>query len=158
MKGGLFTEIITWAILFVIFVIAEIASVQLISIWFAFGALVTMLCTYFFDIPVMGQLAIFIITSAILIAATFPVIRKRLNTARVATNNDLDIGRNATVIEEVNADNGTGRVTLNGVDWCAVPEDRNMIIPVGSIVIVREVQGAKLVVSLKEEKKLQETK
>lgn len=151
-------EVITWAILFVIFVIAEFASVQLISIWFAFGALVTMLCTYFFDIPVMGQLAIFIITSALLIAVTFPLIRKRLNTVRVATNNDLDIGQNATVIEEVNTDSGTGRVTLNGVDWCAVPKDRNMIIPVGSIVIVREVQGAKLVVSLKEEKKLQETK
>lgn len=147
-------ELLIWAIVFVVLVIVEFASVQLISIWFAIGALITMICTYFFEIPLLGQLAIFIATSAILLAITFPLVRKRLNTKTVATNFDLDIGQSASVIEEINSDLGTGRVTLNGVDWSAVSEDKNVILPKGSIVIVKKVIGAKLIVALKETSKV----
>lgn len=143
-------DIITWAVLFVAFAAAEIATIQLISIWFAFGSLIAMLCAYFLNIPFIAQLGIFIISSALLLAVTFPLVRKRLNPKRVATNNDLDVGQSASVIEEINTDNGTGRVTLNGVDWSAVPEDKNTVIPKGTIVTVKEVQGAKLVVAEKQ--------
>lgn len=142
---------ITWAILFIAFVITEFATVQLVSVWFACGALVTLICTHFFDIPVLGQLAIFIVTSAIFLALTFPLVKKRFNSKRTGTNNELDIGQSATVIEEINQDKGTGRVTLNGVDWSAVPENSDSIIPKNSIVTVKEVCGAKLVVALKTE-------
>lgn len=143
-------ELIIWAVLFVFFVIAEFATVQLISIWFALGSLITMLCTYFFDnIPFLGQLGIFIASSAILLAVTFPFVRKKLIPTRTATNNDLDIGQSATVIEEINFDNGTGRVTLKGVDWSAVPENEDAIIPKGTIVVVKDVQGSKLIVAEK---------
>ncbi|MBQ8296379.1 MAG: NfeD family protein [Ruminococcus sp.] len=141
---------LTWAILFVVFVIAEFTTVQLISIWFAFGSLAALLCTHFLGLSVPGQVAVFLIVSAILLAVTFPIVRKRLNTSRVPTNNDLDIGKNATVIEEINHDKGTGRVTLNGVDWSAVPENKTAVISAGSIVVVKEVQGAKLIVALKD--------
>lgn len=142
-------DLIIWAVLFILFVIAEFSTVQLISIWFAVGSLITMLCTYFFDIPLLGQIGIFIATSAILLAVTFPLVRKRINPKAVATNADLDIGKSASVIEEIDRDKGTGRVTLNGVDWSAVPEDEDKIIPAGTIVIVRKVQGTKLVVAEK---------
>lgn len=144
-------ELIIWAILFVLFVIAEVVTIQLVSIWLACGSLITLICTYFFDIPFIGQLAIFIISSAILLGITFPLIRKKLNTKIVGTNSELDIGQSAAVIEEINTDLGTGRVTLNGVDWSAVPGNKNEIIPVGSIVTVKEVHGAKLIVALKED-------
>ena len=45
---------------------------------------------------------------------------------------------------------GTGRVRINGVDWKAVSENET-VIPEGSIVVVREVAGAKLIVSLSKE-------
>lgn len=142
-------QLIFWAVLFVLFAIAEFATVQLVSIWFAFGSIIAMLCTYFFNIPFVAQLGIFILSSGILLAVTFPLVRKRLNPKRVATNNDLDIGKSATVIEEINSDNGTGRVTINGVDWSAVPENKNAVIAKGTIVIVKEVQGSKLLVAEK---------
>lgn len=155
MKGGLILELFVWAVVFVILVIAEFASVQLISIWFALGALITLICTYFFDLTVLGQLAVFIVSSGILLAVTFPLVRKNLSGKQVATNAELDVGQSATVIEEINSDLGTGRATLNGVDWSAVPDNKTEIIPKGSIVIVKEVHGAKLVVALKEEKTTQ---
>lgn len=147
-------ELIIWAVLFVFFVIAEIVTIQLVSIWLACGSLITLICAYFFDIPFIGQLAIFIISSTILLGITIPLIRKKLNTKIIGTNSELDIGQSATVIEEINTDLGTGRVTLNGVDWSAIPADKNKIIPHGSIVIVKEVQGAKLIVALKEDSKV----
>lgn len=139
-----------WAISFVVFVAAEIATVQLISIWFAFGSLAAMLCAHFTDISVFDQLAVFIAVSAVLLAVTFPLVRKITNNRHSPTNSELDVGQSAVVIEEINSDAGTGRATLNGVDWSAVSDDEGVVIPVGSIVTVKEVQGAKLIVELKE--------
>jgi len=140
-----------WAIAFVAFVVAELSTVQLISIWFALGALAAMLATHFTDVSVMSQLGIFIAVTAVLLAITFPLVRKRLNKKKTATNNDLDIGQSAAVIEEINIDKGSGRVRLNGIDWSAAPEDLEQIISVGSIVVVKDVQGSKLIVALKNE-------
>ena len=141
--------VLFWAIMIVVFVIAEVATVQLVSIWFALGAFITMICSYFFDINTFGQLVIFIISSSFFLALTFPFMKKHRKAKHVSTNAELDIGKNAVVIEEINKDNGTGRVTLNGVDWSAVSSDSS-VIPKGSIVTVTQVQGAKLVVELKD--------
>lgn len=140
-------EVLFWALVLVAFVIAEVVTIQLVSIWFAAGALVTMICTYFFELSLLQQLGIFIIVSAVFLLASLPLIKKRRKKPYVGTNSELDIGRHASVIEEISIDKGTGRVALNGVNWSAVPENENDIIPVGSIVIVRKVLGAKLMVA-----------
>ena len=137
-------SVLFWAIAVVAFVIAEIATVQLVSIWFAAGAFVTLLLSYFYELSAFEQLGIFIISSSVFLLLSVPLIKKRRKKAAVATNAKLDVGRHATVIEEINVDKGTGRVTLNGVNWSAVPEDENAIIPEGAIVIVTKVMGAKL--------------
>lgn len=141
-------SILVWAILVVIFVIVEIATVQLVSIWLAAGALVTMICCYFFNPGLLGQLAIFLITSALFLAFTFPILKKMRGNSHVSTNAELDIGKTATVIEDIDQDSGTGRVTLNGVDWSAVSENGSFIRK-GCIVTVTRIQGAKLFVELK---------
>ena len=140
-------EILFWALAVVAFVIAEIATIQLVSIWFAAGALVTLLMTYFFDLTWIQQLGVFIAASAVFIVMSLPFIKKRKKSRAVATNADLDVGKHATVIEEINYDTGSGRVTLNGVNWSAVPENEKDIIPVGTVVIVKKVMGAKLLVA-----------
>ncbi len=137
-------DVLFWALAVIAFVIAEVATVQLVSIWFAAGAMVTLLLSYFYDLSALQQLGIFIIASAVFLLLSIPLLKKRRKQTAVATNAELDIGKHATVIEEINSDKGTGRVTLNGVNWSAVPEDENEIIPVGAIVIVRKVLGAKL--------------
>lgn len=144
-------DILVWAIVFVVFVVAEVCTVQLVSIWFAAGALVALLCTYFIHgLPVVIQLIIFIVVSGVSLAITIPMMRKKLKTPKISTNSELDVGQNAIVIEEINLSLGTGRVTLNGVDWSAVPEVANAVIPKGSIVVIRKVNGAKLTVAAKD--------
>ena len=143
-------EIIFWAVFFVLFVLAEVATVQFVSIWFAVGALATLIVTIFAeDIGMLAQLGIFILVSGAFLAATFPWLRKIRVAGHTSTNADLDIGKTAEVIEEINTDKGTGRVTLSGVDWSAVPSDGKSVIPEGTIVKVVKVQGAKLIVEVK---------
>ena len=145
-------DVLFWAIMVVIFVVMEIATVQLVSIWLAAGSMITMICAYFFELSTLQELVIFLITSAVFLAITLPVIRKkRQNRGHVSTNSDLDVGKTAVVIEDIDQDAGTGRVTLNGVDWSAVAADGKPI-PKGSIVVVKEVQGAKLVVGEKSDR------
>lgn len=139
-------EILFWALAVIAFVIAEVMTIQLVSIWFAAGALVTLLMTYFFELSWIEQLGVFIAASTVFLIMSLPLIKKRKKNRAVATNADLDVGKHATVIEEINCDKGTGRVTLGGVNWSAVPENENDTIPEGTIVIVVKVLGAKLMV------------
>ena len=139
-------DVLIWAIAVVAFVIAEAVTVQLVSIWLAAGAFITMFLSYFYDIPFMLQLGIFIVSSTFFLLISFPLIRNRKKNNIIGTNSELDIGKHATVIETVNSRKGTGRVTLNGVNWSAVPENENDTIPEGTIVIVVKVLGAKLMV------------
>ncbi|MBO7395465.1 MAG: NfeD family protein [Ruminococcus sp.] len=142
-------DVIIWAILVIAFVIAEIATVQLVSVWFAAGALLTMILVFFFDIPIIGQVGIFIGSSALFLALTMPfIIRKRKKNGYIPTNSELEVGRTARVIEEVNTDNGTGRVRVGGVDWSAVSAD-DSVIPCDTVVTVTAVNGAKLTVKPK---------
>lgn len=142
-------EVFIWAAVFVLFVIAELSTVQLVSIWFAVGALVTLIFTCLFEMSLLAQLCIFILASGTFLLITFPYLKKRRNKGHVSTNTGLYIGKTATVIEEIDQDKGTGRVTLSGVDWSAAALSGDEIISVGSIVKVEKVQGTKLIVSLK---------
>lgn len=134
---------IIWAVLFVAFVIVEISTFELVSIWLAVGALGAMFMSIF-ELPLWSQLVVFIVASLILILATRPIVKKLLKDVK-PTNADLDIGKTATVTEEINNKTGKGRVNLNGVFWAARTVD-NEIIPEGTIVVVKEIDGAKLIV------------
>lgn len=142
-------NVLFWAVAVIVFVTVEILTVQLVSVWLAVGAFITMTVTYFTDIKLIGQLMIFIISSAVLLALTFPLIRKFRSKGYIPTNSELNAGKQAVVIEEINTRSGTGRVTLSGVDWKAVSDE---VIPADSIVTVKAVDGAKLIVTLTEVK------
>ena len=142
-------EVLFWALTTLAFIIAEIITIQLVSIWFAAGAFVTMIVAYFYSPGFVGELVIFIVTSALLLLITYPLLKNWRHVKHVSTNSELEIGKTASVIEEVDQLKGTGRVRLNGVDWSAVSADGDDIIPVGAIVTVVRVQGAKLFVTTK---------
>lgn len=136
---------IFWGVVFVLMVIAECASMQLVSIWFAVGSLGAFFAAML-DLGFIGQLAIFVLVSLVLLIVTRPLLKKLRVQRIVPTNADKEIGATAVIIEEVDAAAGTGRVRLNGVDWIAVSESGS-VLPVNTVVIVRQVQGAKLIVA-----------
>lgn len=147
-KKGNFKMYIVWPALFIVLIIIEIETLQLVSVWFAAGALastIVVLCNG----PLWLQFTVFLVVSTALLIASRPIVKKALKMGIQPTNSELDIGKSATVIEDINNSASTGRVTLNGVDWAAVSKDGSKISK-DSIVIVNAVEGAKLIVSLKD--------
>ncbi len=136
--------IIFWGIAFIVLTVAELMTVQMISIWLAISALITMFFAIL-DVEFWQQILVFVIISTVLLIATRPLAKKFNATRRVATNAELDIGKNAIVIEEIDSKLTKGRVRLGGVDWSAKAAD-NSVIPEGTTVTVAKIEGSKLIV------------
>ena len=143
------TLLIFWGILLVLTVLAEVATMQLVSIWFSVGACGAILVNLL-GFGFLGQLITFVVVSALLLLFTRPLLRKIMVKKTPPMNAEKDIGETAVVIEEINADLGTGRARINGVDWIALSEDGS-ILPKGTVVVVRRIDGAKLIVCLPEQ-------
>ena len=133
-----------WGVIFVVMLIAEIASMQLVSIWFAVGAAGAFVAAMM-NVSFAAQLAIFVIVSVLLLLLTRPLLTKLRVKQQPRTNADLNIGETAVVIEDIDPALGTGRARLGGIDWIAVSESGENI-PVDTVVMVTRVDGAKLFV------------
>ncbi|MGN0621638.1 MAG: NfeD family protein [Porcipelethomonas sp.] len=139
-------NLILWGVVFAVMVIAELATLQLVSIWFAAGAAAAFVAALF-HLGMGMQLFLFILVSVLLLSVTRPLLKKITVGNIQPTNTELDIGKTATVIEEINNAMDTGRARLNGVDWKAVSSD-DTVIEAGKIVKINDIKGTKLFVSL----------
>lgn len=135
---------IFWIIILIAGILAEAATFTLISIWFAVGALAALIAAIC-GAGTALQIGIFLMVSIISLAATRPVLKKLMPNGYIPTNGELDIGRNAIVIEKIDPKAGTGRVRLDGVDWGAASADGS-VINEGESVVVRDKGAAYLTV------------
>lgn len=133
-----------WLIASAVFLLVEIMTLGLTSIWFAGGAVVAAI-TALFGVPFWVQMLIFIVVT-LLFALTRPVAKRYLNSKVQKTNTDALIGQTALVKETINNMESKGLVQLNGQDWTARSFEAGEIIPEGSEVIVKEIRGVKLIV------------
>ena len=69
------TASILWLALTILFVIAEAATVGMVSLWFAGGALVAMVAALL-NWPVWLQAALFLAVSGLLLLALRPIVQK----------------------------------------------------------------------------------
>lgn len=134
-----------WLIASAIFLLVEILTLGLTSIWFAGGAIIAAIAALF-GAPFWGQMILFILITCLLFALTRPIAKRYLNNKVQKTNTDALIGQQAIVKETINNMESKGRVQLNGQDWTARSMEAGEIIPVGSEVTVRKIQGVKLIV------------
>lgn len=140
---------VIWIVLLVLFLILEAATVQLVSAWFALGALCALLANLC-GVGVIWQIVLFLIVSAICLIATRPLVKKMTATKIQKTNADRCIGAEAVVLEEINNLKSTGLVKAMGNTWTARAEDGS-VIPKDAVVIVRKMDGVKLIVSQQSE-------
>ena len=66
---------LTWMIIFLVLLFIELVTVNLVSIWFAVGALAAFISTYFID-SVTIQILIFIVVSSISLILTKKIVKK----------------------------------------------------------------------------------
>ena len=112
------TAMIVWAAVLVAAVIAELATLQLVSIWFAAGALgafIAAACGF----STAAQAVVFAAVSVLLLCLTRPLLRKLRVSNVLPTNAEAEVGRLAVVTEDIDNAADTGRVRIGGVNWKA---------------------------------------
>ncbi len=138
---------IFWAIAIVAFAFLEGITAQLVSIWFVFGAigsLITALCGGKLTL----QIIVFLAVSAVTLIATRPIVKKKLHSKIEKTNADRCIGQDAVVVEEINNLEARGLVKTDGKVWTARSSDKS-VIPKDTVVTVEKIEGVKLIVTVK---------
>ncbi len=139
-------ETMIWLGLTLVFLIVEAACpIHLVSIWFAAGALTSVVVSMLGG-PVWLQVLLFLAVSGALLALLWPVIRKYVNPKLVATNVDALVGATAVVIAAIDNMEAEGQVKLNGIEWTA-RSTSGQPIPVGTHVKVDRIEGVKAFVS-----------
>ena len=136
---------IVWLVLTVVFLIAEAATVTVISLWFAAGSLTAM------AMALLGgslwlQVLVFLVVSAVALTALRPLTRKYLTPAITATNNDSVIGSVGIVTGDIDNISAAGQIKLNGMEWSARSSSGEAI-KTGTKVRVDKIEGVKVFVS-----------
>lgn len=142
-----------WLSLTIGLIVLELATVQLVCVWFALSAMVTTILTLIFDgLTIPWQAAIFVVLSIALLVATRPLVKMLLKkrSEKHATNLELYIGHDAVVVEDIDNLKGVGAIKINGMIWSARSKDESNISK-EEIVIFKEINGNKAIVERKGE-------
>ena len=136
---------IMWLILLVVFLLAEAATVGMVSAWFAVGALAAMV-TALLHGPVWLQTVLFVVVSTGLLLALRPLVRKYLSPNLTATNVDSVVGSTGIVTAAIDNVSAAGQVKLGAMEWTA-RSTSGQPIPVGTLVKVDKIEGVKAYVT-----------
>lgn len=138
--------VVYWLILAAVFLVAEVLTLGLTSIWFCGGALMGALMAWL-HLPVYIQILVFAVVSAILLLLTRPLAQKYLNSRTVRTNVESLIGEVCIVTEPIDNLKAEGQVSLNGQTWSARSLYDDLLIKKNVRVRVEAISGVKLIVS-----------
>jgi membrane protein implicated in regulation of membrane protease activity len=128
-----------WLIVGLIMLLAELASVLLVFVFFAIGALLTSLLTTVGLLPTTeSQILAFSAISLISLMVFRKNVRNLLSRSPVAEYNEF-IGETALVIKDIPV-NGEGKIYYRGAEWKAISINQNPIIA-GSKVVITKTDG-----------------
>ena len=139
-----------WLILAIVFLIIEVTTTALVSIWFTAGALFSSLVATVVD-NFFVQFLAFIVFSGILLVLSKSFYDKKIK--KVQKNEILEkfLEKRATVVEDIPSSYETGKILVNGVTWKAISLTGEKI-KKGSIVVIKQIDGLTLGVKLLKDK------
>ncbi len=135
---------IMWLAVGVLFLIVELLTTALVSIWFVPSAIITCLLSFVVD-SLLIQIAIFVVLSAVFMVVCRKIYNKHIKKpVDDVDQNEKLLGKSATVTEDTNGI--TGRILVGDVYWRAVSENGD-IIQKGETVKIKGVNGTTLVIN-----------
>jgi len=135
---------VAWLGVAVFFLVVELLTTTLVSIWFVPAAVIVCLLTFVID-STLWQIAIFVVLSAVFMVVARKIYKKHIKKpVDDVDQNEKLLGKTATVVEDANAI--SGRILVGDVYWRAVSENGDTI-PKGEIVIIKSVNGTTLVIN-----------
>ncbi len=133
-----------WLAIFVIAVVVEALTEELVSVWFAAGALITIPISY--AAPFWVEIVVFAVISVVALIFTRPLVKRMMDRTVRKTNSDDFIGKRVKVIKPIDKFDG-GEVKLNGIIYTAIlREEDEEKIENDSIVEVVALKGNRVVV------------
>lgn len=139
-----------WLAALILFLVIEIITLGLTTIWFAAGALLAFIAACL-GLGLGVQLVLFFAASFVLLLFTRPLVQQKLNSSREKTNVNSMIGREGKVVEPIDNFNGTGRIVVGGMEWTARSREDGDVIAAGSRVVIQEIIGVKAIVTVVDE-------
>lgn len=138
------TWLIFWIFIIISTLIAEIATVGLVSLWFTVGGICALICNLL-KLSVVIQWIVFIVVSVLglLLFRSFWV--NKMKKEIVPTNADANIGKEVIVTEDIDNLLFKGEVKVNGQLWSAQSLDGEKI-DKNSKVVIRKIEGNKVFV------------
>lgn len=137
--------VIYWLIAAAVFLILEMLTMGLTTVWFAGGALIGALAAGL-HLPLWVQIVGFVVVSVILLILTRPLAKKYLNSRTVKTNVDSLVGCTCIVTQTIDNLKAEGQVMVKGQIWTARSVSEDKILRKDTKVRVRAISGVKLIV------------
>lgn len=134
-----------WLGLVILFLIAEGATVSLVSLWFAAGAVVAMFAALL-GAGIWLQTGLFLVVSGALLLMLRPIVRRYLVPKITATNVDSLVGSTGLVTEAIDNVTASGQVKLGAMEWTARSTTGENI-PQGTLIRVDRIEGVKVYVT-----------
>ena len=136
---------ILWLGLMVLFLVIEAATVTMVSLWFAGGALAALIIATL-DGSLALQIIAFALVSTALLALLRPMARKHFTPKLTKTNVDSVIGAQGYVTADIDNTAATGTVKLGAMEWTARSVTGEKI-STGTLVKVEKIEGVKAFVT-----------
>lgn len=140
--------VIGWIIVIILAVVLEAETVEFVSCWFAVGGIAGLILN-FCKVSIYIQVLVAALVSVLLIVISRPLVKKLTKNDDVPTNIDRLKGSVATVIKQIEIGE-KGTVKANYQIWSAISKE-NQVFKEGEKVIIKEIEGNKLIVGKIEE-------
>jgi len=139
-----------WLGLLILFLVIEIATVGLTTIWMAGGALGALILDLA-GLNLWWQIGAFLVVSFTMLVFTRPFVVKYINSHHEKTNYEGIIGKVVRITEKVDNLQQTGTAVVNGLEWTTRAERDDVILDPGDLAKVVNISGVKLIVKKYEE-------
>ncbi len=134
-----------WIAVLAVSLVVEACTDQLISIWFAPGAIIATIMD-FFKADIVWQVLVFLVLSIVGIAFVRKFVAKYLKPDKSSkTNIDAIIGERCVVTEKIDNFAGCGQAKVHGQIWSARGVNEDDTFEVGEVLSVVAIEGVKLI-------------
>lgn len=129
-----------WLGIIVLATILEFATAELVSVWFIFAGIVSMILSFIPGIPYFVEIIVFVVLSVLQIIFLRKVFKKLFKSKVFKSNSDSMIGQIVPVISDIKPLE-LGEIKYKGIVWSAESEEE---IKAGTYVVIKSIEGNRL--------------
>ena len=107
-----------WASLFIITLVIEVYTSEMVSIWFTIGSLISFFLALCTELNETVQICVFLGVAVLLMVCTRKIFLKMLKNNNQTTNIDSLVGTVHRLLKTIEDDN-MGEIKINGIVWNA---------------------------------------